>query len=298
MPTTSIYVQYREPSPLQQVWIHFRDNPFALAALYVFVLILLLMILAPWLAPHDAMQQFSERVLVPPSWDEQGQINFFFGTDDLGRDVLSRILYGARYSLGYPLLIVVIAGVIGCAIGAAAGLSKGIKSSSLNHLLDVVLSIPSLLLALIIIAILGPDLGNVVFAISLVLIPQFIHSVRNAVHDELYKDYVIAARLNGCSQWYLLTRVILPNITTVIVMQITLALSTAILDIAALGFLGLGVQAPLPEWGTMLARSLDQVYVSPWVMALPGLALFLTVFSINVIGDSLRAAIKERVGSS
>lgn len=298
MPTTSIYVQYREPSPLQQVWINFRDNPFAVAALYVFGFILVLMILAPWLAPHDAMQQFSERVLVPPSWDEQGQINFFFGTDDLGRDVLSRILYGARYSLGYPLLIVLIAGIVGCAIGAAAGLSKGIKSSSLNHLLDVVLSIPSLLLALIIIAILGPDLGNVVFAISLVLVPQFIHSVRNAVHDELYKDYVIAARLNGCSQWYLLTRVILPNITTVIVMQITLALSTAILDIAALGFLGLGVQAPLPEWGTMLARSLDQVYVSPWVMALPGLALFLTMFSINIIGDSLRAAIKDRVGSS
>jgi len=298
MPTTKLYFQYREPSPLRQVWLNFQRNPFALSALYCLALITLMMLLAPFISPFDANQQFSDTISLPPSWDDDGKMRHFFGTDDLGRDMLSRIMHGARYSLGYPILIVLFAGLVGTAIGAAAGISKGIKSSTLNHLLDVLLSIPSLLLALIIIAILGPSLENVVIALSLVLIPQFIHAVRNAIHDEIYKDYVVAAKLNGCSTWYILTRVIFPNITTVIVMQTTFALSTAILDIAALGFLGLGVQAPAPEWGTMLARSLDQVYLSPWLMALPGIALFLTVFSINVIGDSLRAAIQERIRNS
>lgn len=298
MPTTKLYFQYREPSPLRQVWLNFQRNPFALSALYCLAFITVMMLIAPFISPFDANQQFSETISLPPSWDDDGKMRHFFGTDDLGRDMLSRIMHGARYSLGYPILIVLFAGLVGTAIGAAAGISKGIKSSTLNHLLDVLLSIPSLLLALIIIAILGPSLENVVIALSLVLIPQFIHAVRNAIHDEIYKDYVVAAKLNGCSTWYILTRVIFPNITTVIVMQTTFALSTAILDIAALGFLGLGVQAPAPEWGTMLARSLDQVYLSPWLMALPGLALFLTVFSINVIGDSLRAAIQERIRNS
>lgn len=298
MPNTKLYFQYREPSPLTQVWINFQSNPFALAALYCLGFITLMMLLAPVLSPFDANQQFSDVISLPPSWDDDGKMRYFFGTDDLGRDMLSRIMHGARYSLGYPILIVLFAGIIGTALGAGAGMTRGLKSSTLNHLLDVLLSIPSLLLALIIIAILGPSLENVVIALSLVLIPQFIHAVRNAVHDEIYKDYVVAAKLNGCSTWYILTRVIFPNITTVIVMQTTLALSTAILDIAALGFLGLGVQPPAPEWGTMLARSLDQVYLSPWLMILPGLALFLTVFSINVIGDSLRAAIQERIRNS
>lgn len=298
MPSRSIYYQYREPSPLRMLWLHMNRNPFAVIALYIFSFVLLMMVLSPMISPYSPDQQFGEAISQPPAWHELGEIRFLFGTDDLGRDLLSRVLAGAVYSLGYPLIATAIAAIIGISIGAWAGMSRGVQSSTLNHLLDVLLSIPSLLLALVIIAILGPSLLNVMLAITLVLIPQFIHSVHNAFYEERSKDYVIASKLNGCSRWYLLTRVIFPNITSVVVMQVTFALSTAILDIAALGFLGLGVQAPAPEWGNMLARSLDQVYLSPWTMILPGLALFLTVLSINVLGDSLRAAIQERIRSS
>ncbi|CUA82927.1 ABC transporter permease subunit [Pseudidiomarina woesei] len=295
MPSKSIYYQYREPSPLRLLWLHMNANPFAVVAFYIFSFLILLMVLSPVIAPYSPDAQFSGAISQPPAWHELGQIQYLFGTDDLGRDLLSRVLAGSVYSLGYPLLATTVAALIGISIGAWAGMSHGVQSSTLNHLLDVVLSIPSLLLALVIIAILGPALHNIMIAITLVLIPQFIHSVHNAFYEERTKDYVAASRLNGCSRWYILTRVIFPNITTVVVMQVTFALSTAILDIAALGFLGLGVQAPAPEWGTMLARSLDQVYLAPWTMILPGVALFLTVLSINVLGDSLRAAIQERV---
>ncbi|MDT7524853.1 MAG: ABC transporter permease subunit [Pseudidiomarina maritima] len=298
MPNTSIYYQHREPSPLRQLWLHITANPFAMVAFYIIAGIMVLMVLSPLISPFSSETQFSDHVLQPPAWHAEGQIRFLFGTDDLGRDLLSRVLHGSVYSLGYPLLATLLAAVIGISIGAWAGMSQGVQSSTLNHLLDVLLSIPSLLLALVIIAILGPALHNVMIAITLVLIPQFIHSVHNAFYEERNKEYVVASKLNGCTRWYLLTRVIFPNITSVVVMQITFALSTAILDIAALGFLGLGVQAPAPEWGTMLARSLDQVYLSPWTMVLPGLALFLTVLSINVLGDSVRAAIQERIRNS
>ncbi|RUO79438.1 ABC transporter permease subunit [Pseudidiomarina taiwanensis] len=295
MPNNSIYYQQREPSPLRSIWLLMSSNPFVVVAFWALSIIFVLMLLSPLITPYDANQQFADAILQPPSWHNEGEIRFLFGTDDLGRDLLSRIIAGSVYSLGYPLVAVAFAALIGIAIGAWAGLSSGMRSSGLNHMLDVILSIPSLLLALVIIAILGPSLFNVMLAITLVLIPQFIHSVRNAIRDEIHKDYVTASKLNGCSTWYLLTRVIFPNITATVVMQLTFALSTAILDIAALGFLGLGVQAPAPEWGTMLARSLDQVYLYPWTMVLPGLALFITILAINVLGDNLRLSIQKRV---
>ncbi|RUO80625.1 peptide ABC transporter permease [Idiomarina tyrosinivorans] len=294
MLNTNLYYQERNPSPTQQLWRHFSANLAAMIALSFLALGLLVMLFSPWLAPYDANQQFAQALSIPPSWTEPGDMRFILGTDDIGRDLLSRIITGMRYSLGYPLVIVLVAAIVGITIGAFAGITRGLRASALNHLLDVLLSIPSLLLALVVIAILGPGLENAVIATTLVLIPQFVHSVRNSFHDEWNKDYVIASRLNGCPTWYLMLRVIMPNITPMIVMQITSALSIAILDIAALGFLGLGVQAPAPEWGTMLARSLDQVYLSPWSMILPGMALFVLVLCVNVVGDSLRTAIKER----
>lgn len=295
MPSANLYYQQQPPSPLRQIWLHLSANPWALFALTLLSLWLLLMAGATWLTPHDPLQQYTEMMLQPPAWQDEGKIRFLFGTDDLGRDLLSRMIAGASYSLGLPLLAVLLALLIGLPIGAWAGMTRGLQSSTLNHLLDALNAIPSLLLALIIIAILGPSLINVVLALVLVLIPSFIHETHNAIRDERYQDYVMASRLNGCSRWFLLTRVIFPNITAPMVMHVTLALSTAIFDIAALGFLGLGVPAPAPEWGSMLARSLEQVYVAPWTMILPGLALFLTLLSINILGDSLRSAIQERV---
>lgn len=289
-----IYYQFKAPSPLLMIWREFHANPISVAAYYLLAVIVLAMLLAPILAPYSPEWQFTDVIYLPPAWHPEGEMRFVFGTDDLGRDILSRVLYGAWYSLGYPLIATFIAAFIGTTIGAWAGMSRGVQSSTLTHFLDVVLTIPSLLLALVIVAIFGPSLHTVMIAITLVLIPQFIHSVQNAVYTERAKEYVIAARLNGCSRSYILKRVIFPNITSVIVVQLTFALSTAILDIAALGFLGLGVQSPAPEWGTMLARSLDHMYLNPWSMLLPGLMLFVTVLSINILGDNLHRAIQQQ----
>lgn len=291
----NLYYEERTPSPLNQVWNQFRHNLWAMAALYVLAAIVLITVFAPLVAPYSPTEQFTDALSMPPAWADEGSFKFLLGTDELGRDMLSRLLYGSRLSFGLPLIVVILAALVGIPLGALAAMSAGVKSSTLKHLLDVLLSIPSLLLALIIVAILGPGLFNALLAIWLVLIPQFLHATRNAVHAQYRQDYVVAAQLNGVSQWYLLRVVILPNTVKVLVVQLTMALSTAILDIAALGFLGLGAQPPASEWGTMLAKSVEVAYSSPWVMALPGLALFITLVAINIVGDSLKSAIDERV---
>lgn len=295
MSNDKLYYEERTPSPLQQVWRQFRHNWWAIGALHVLGLVVLVTVLAPFIAPYSPTEQFTDALSLPPAWSADGEIRFLLGTDELGRDMLSRLLHGAQLSFGLPLLVVIGAALIGMPLGAWAAMSRGVKSSTLKHLLDVLLSIPSLLLALIIIAILGPGLSNALLAIWLVLIPQFLHATRNAVHTQRHQDYVVAAELNGVSKWYLLFVVIMPNTVKVLVVQFTMAVSTAILDIAALGFLGLGAQSPAPEWGSMLAKSVEVAYSSPWVMALPGLALFITLICVNVVGDSLKSAIDERV---
>jgi len=221
-------------------------------------------------------------------------VRFLLGTDDLGRDVLSRLMNGATYTFGLSVVAALITTVIGVLVGTFAGISRGIRSSFLNHLLDITLSIPSLLLAIIIIAILGPGLMNTVWAIILALLPQFIHSVRNLIVEELNKDYITAFKLDGASNWHILARGIFPNIYEHIVVIFTMALSTAILDISALGFLKLGAQPPTTEWGAILAENLGLIYLAPWTVGLPGVLLFLAVLSTNLVGDGLRQVLKER----
>jgi cationic peptide transport system permease protein len=173
-------------------------------------------------------------------------------------------------------------------------MSKGVKSSIFNHLLDLALTIPSLLLAIVIVAVLGPGLLNTIWAIMLALLPQFVHGVRNAIAQQLKQDYVTAYRLDGANQRQLLFSVILPNIWEQLVLMGAMALSTAVLDIAALGFLGIGAQSPTAEWGAMIADSLDSIYLAPWTVALPGLLIFITVLAVNLVGDGLRVAMKKR----
>lgn len=297
MPHINLYHYDETPSPLQLVWRTFRTRFLSMAALYFLLVMMLLVLASPLLAPFHTSAQFADAISLPPSWVDSGNMKYLFGTDDLGRDMLSRLLIGGLYSLGLPILMVAISSLIGMSVGAVAGVDRTIKYQSLTRLFDTLLSIPSFLMALIIIAILGTGFNNVAFAITLSLIPQFIFVTRNAVYEEWHKDYVTASRLNGCSTFYLLYRVILPNITPALVMQLTVSLSVAIMDIAALSFLGLGIQAPTPEWGSMLARSLEEVYLSPWSMVLPGVTLFVTILAINIVGDSLRRALKDRVNS-
>lgn len=290
-----LYYEERTPSPLQQVWLDFKANPLAMAGLYILSFLIFISIFAPLVAPFGANEQFTDSLSLPPAWSDQGDLRFLLGTDVLGRDMLSRLLHGAQLTFGLPLLVVFTAALIGIALGIAAAFTVGVKSSSLKHFLDVLFSIPSLLLALVIVAIIGPGLTNAVIAIGLVMIPQFLHITRNAIAEEVPKDYVVASKLNGVNTIYLVSYVIFPNIVKVVVINFTLALSAGILDIAALGFLGLGAQAPTPEWGAMLAQSLEVSYNTPWVMALPGLALFFTLISVNVVGEALRSALQHRL---
>lgn len=292
---TSLYQDEVHPSPLQQTWVEFTRSHIAFFGLCCFLFFIFLIMVGPFIVPYSPLQQNIDAILIPPAWSPSGGINYMLGTDSLGRDILTRIIYGSRVTFGISLLLVIVSMFIGVLIGAVAGMTYGLQSSVLNHFLDSIMAIPTLLIAIIIVAILGPGLMNSMWAITLALIPQFIHYTRDAVRKELSKSYVIATRLDGASKIHVFTHTILPNIIETLVVQGTQALSIAILDISALGFLGLGVQAPAPELGNMLAEGLDIAYIAPWSIAVPGSAIFIMILSINLVGDGLRSALHNRL---
>ena len=284
------------PSPLALAWVEYRRRPLQMAALYILGVITLIALIAPWLSPFDLDVQHRDQLLLPPAWEPGGSFRHFLGTDDLGRDMLSQLILGSQATFGTALLTVLLAAAIGISIGVAAGMTRGIKSSVLHHLLDTTLSIPTLLLAVAAIALFGVGLWPVLLAVLLSQIPQFIRSTRAALVRELPKAYVTAARLDGQGKARLFFRTLLPNLLEPLGLQFCTSLATAILDIAALGFLRLGAQSPQPEWGAMLSGGLEHLYHSPWMVALPGLALLLTVLSVNVVGEGLRHALAKGVG--
>ena len=250
---------------------------------------------APIITPYDAVEQNIDGLLIPPSWLANGSISHIFGTDALGRDLFTRIIYGCRITLGSAFITVVLAMLVGVSLGTFAGMLRGVRSSIVNHLLDALMAIPTLLIAIIIVAILGTGLVNSMWAITLALIPQFVHHTRSFVRAEMKKEYIVASKLDGASRWQLFVHSILANMTEMLVVQGTLALSIAVIDISALGFLNLGAQSPLPELGVILADGLDVAYLAPWNVAVPGMAIFFMVLSINIVGDGLRSALKKRV---
>jgi cationic peptide transport system permease protein len=289
-----LYQEEYHPSPLENVWIEFKRSHLAVFGLIVLVIFLLITLLAPILAPYNPDLQNTNTISLPPSWNASGSISHLFGTDALGRDVLSRLLYGARVTFGSSIIIVSVAAFIGVGVGALAGLLSGIRSSIVNHLFDSIMSIPTLLIAIIIVAIMGTGLFNTMLAITLALVPQFIHQTRSFVKEELNKDYVLLDKLDGASSVRIFFTSILPGMIELIVVQATIALSIAILDISALGFLSLGAQNPTIELGQILSQSLNTAYVAPWLIALPGLCIFLMVLSINIVGEGLRSALRNR----
>ena len=294
MARDKIYLEEEFPSPLLQLWHNFRESPVVTIGFGCFVFLSVLAIFSPIIAPDSPVENHLDKLLLPPSWHNDGDVSFLLGTDNLGRDMLSRLMHGTSLTFGLSFIVVIISLVIGVFIGSLSALTKGLKSSFLNHFLDVVLSIPSLLLAIIIVAILGPGLDNTLWAIVMVLIPQFVHITRNAVEEEFQKDYVLASRLDGASSLRILYYSIFPNIIEKLISQGTLAQSAAILDIATLGFLGLGAPIPMPEWGAMLANGIDLFYIAPWTVYLPGLAILFSVVATNLVGEGMRHAIKQR----
>jgi cationic peptide transport system permease protein len=295
MPSDNIYAEKRLPSAFRQSWHHFYSDTPAMIGLYGFGAVLLLCLFGGLLAPYGIDQQFLGYQLLPPSWSRYGDVSFFLGTDDLGRDVLSRMLSGVAPTVGSAILVTLFAAFWALVLGVLAGMTHGVRSAVMNHVLDTLLSIPSLLLAIIVVAFLGPRLEHAMLAVWLALMPRLVRAIYSAVHDELEKEYVVAARLDGATSRNILRYAILPNVLPMLISEITRALSMAILDIAALGFLDLGAQLPSPEWGAMLGDSLELIYVAPWTVMLPGAALMVSILIINLLGDGMRRAVEAGV---
>ncbi|SEK39423.1 cationic peptide transport system permease protein [Colwellia chukchiensis] len=294
MARDKVYQEEDFPTPLMQLWHNFKQPPVVMIGFSCFIFLIILAVVANFITPYSAVENHLDYLLLPPAWSNEGNISFLLGTDNLGRDMLSRLMQGASLTFGLSIIVVAVSLVIGVIIGSLSALTTGIKSSILNHFLDVILSIPSLLLAIIIVAILGPGLENTLWAIIMVLIPQFVHITRNAVKEEFAKDYVLASRLDGANSFRILRYSVFPNIIEKLISQATLAQSAAILDIAALGFLGLGAPLPMPEWGAMLANGIDMFYIAPWTVYLPGLAILFSVIATNLVGEGMRHALKVR----
>ncbi|MFV0360266.1 ABC transporter permease subunit [Tropicimonas sp.] len=286
------------PGRLREFWFYFRENRGAVFGLWVFLVFLFIAVFAPLIVPHDPTQQFRQHLLQPPAWQEGGSWSYALGTDALGRDLLSRLLMGARYSFFVGIVVVVVAATGGITVGLLAGFSPKWLDTLIMRVMDVILAFPSLLLALVLVAILGPSLLNAMIAIAIVLQPHYVRLTRAAVMSERHKDYVTSARVAGSGLLRLMFVTVLPNCLAPIIVQAALSFSTAILDAAALGFLGMGAQPPTPEWGTMLAEAREFILRAWWVVTFPGLAILITVLAINLMGDGLRDALDPKLKRS
>jgi dipeptide transport system permease protein len=284
-----------QPSPLASFWAAFRENKGAVFGLAVFSVIVLLALTANIVAPHSPIEQFRDAVRAPPVWEGRGSWRFPLGTDGDGHDMLSRLIFGARVSLFIGLSVMGVSFVIGVALGLVAAMGGPILDVAITRLMDLIMAVPSLVLAVLVVAVLGPSLANTIIAVTIVYLPAYVRLTRASALGELSKDYVTAARVVGVGPLRLAVSTVLPNCLAPLVVQAALGVSSAILEAAALGFLGLGAQPPTPEWGAMLADSREFIRSDPWIVALPGLAILITVLAINLMGDGLRDALDPKM---
>ena len=282
-------------TPLRDFWRSFSANKGAIGGLVIVSLVLLLAAFANQIAPYAPDLTDTTVSLVAPAWASGGSSAHLLGTDAIGRDILSRLIFGARLSLLIGVAVVVISIVTGTVLGLLSGYIRGMFEVLVMRLMDIILTLPSLLLAIVIVAILGPGLMNAMLAVAIVVLPHYVRITRAAVIAEASRDYVTAARMGGASHLRLMFSEILPNCTAPLIVQASLGISAAILDAAALGFLGLGAQPPSPEWGTMLADAREFVLRAWWVVTFPGLAILITVLAFNLLGDGLRDALDPKL---
>jgi dipeptide transport system permease protein len=280
---------------LHQFWAQFSRNRGAVAAGALVLTLIALGLCAPLVAPHSPVEQFRDAVQAPPAWLAGGSWRFVLGTDEAGRDILSRLIYGARLSLWIGCVSVALALLPGIALGLAAAFFPKWLDAPVMRTMDVLLALPSLLLAVAVVAIIGPGLINTMLAIAVVSLPAYVRLTRAAALGELRKDYVTASRMAGAGTLRLMFSQVLPNCAAPLIVQATLGFSAAILDAAALGFLGLGVQPPMAEWGAMLASARDYIDSAWWIVTMPGLAILSAVLSINLFGDGLRDALDPKL---
>jgi dipeptide transport system permease protein len=283
------------PGPWRELWRSYAQSRGALLGLALVVALIVVALGADVIAPHPPNEQYREFTLAPPAWSVGGSAQFLLGTDPVGRDMLSRLIHGTRLSLAIGSISVSLSLLLGIALGLVAGYARGLTETVIMRLMDVMLSLPSLLLAIAVVAILGPGLANAMYAIAVVLLPHYVRLTRAAVIAEAKRDYVTSSRIAGAGPLRLMVMTILPNCLAPLIVQATLGFSNAILDAAALGFLGLGAQPPTPEWGSMLASALEFIQRAPWVVTFPGLAILVTVLGFNLMGDGLRDALDPKL---
>ncbi len=284
-----------QPSSLTAFWAAFRENKGAVFGLAVFGLVVLLALSANVVAPYSPIVQFRDAVRAPPLWETGGSWRFILGTDGDGHDMLSRLIFGARVSLLIGFSVMSFSFVIGVVLGLLAAMTGPIVDVAVTRLMDLIMAVPSLVLAILVVAVLGPSLANTIVAVTIVYLPRYVRLVRASALGELNKEYVTAARLVGVGPLRLALSTVLPNCLAPLIVMAALGVSDAILEAAGLGFLGLGAQPPTPEWGSMLADSREFIRSDPWIVTLPGLAILITVVAINLAGDGLRDALDPKM---
>ncbi|WP_145333242.1 nickel transporter permease [Paenibacillus xylanexedens] len=275
--------------PWREAWRTFRRNQLALAGLIIIVFFIVLAFLAPYISPYDYKEQVLQDRLQAPSAEH------WFGTDDLGRDVFSRVIHGARISLWVGFFSVIGSIIAGALLGLVAGFYGKWADMLISRLFDILLAFPGILLAIAIVAILGPSLQNALLAIAIVNIPTYGRLVRSRVLSLRQEEFITSARTLGAGNGRILFRHILPNSLTPLIVQGTLGIGTAIIEAAALGFLGMGAQPPDPEWGKMLSDSRQYIQKAPWTLIFPGLSIMLTVLGFNLMGDGLRDTLDPKM---
>jgi dipeptide transport system permease protein len=287
--------QREPPGPWREFWGYFSANHGAVAGLVVVVFVLGLAAFANVIAPYPPDLTNNAAFLKPPAWQAGGSWAYPLGTDAIGRDMLSRLIHGARLSLLIGIAVVALSIVVGIILGLVAGYLRDVTEIAIMRLMDIILTLPSLLLAIVIVAILGPGVMNAMLAVAVIVLPHFVRITRAAVITEMSKDYVTAARAGGAGRLRLMLNEVLPNCAAPLIVQASLGVSTAILDAAALGFLGLGAQPPASEWGTMLTDAREFVLRAWWVVTFPGLMILVTVLAFNLLGDGLRDAFDPKL---
>ncbi len=284
-----------DPCPIKAFYQSFFANRGAAIAFFFILLVLIVAIFAPWIATYDPLTQYRDHLMQPPMWQTNGSAAFPLGTDEVGRDILSRLMHGGRLSLFIGFCAVIFALIPGAMLGLLAAFYPRVFGITVMHLMDIMMSMPTLLLAVAIMAMLGPGLLNAMIAIAIASLPGYARMTRSLVMMELHRDYVTAARVSGAGTLRIMLFTVLPNCMAPLIVHMTMNFSSAILEIAALGFLGLGIQPPEPEWGTMLASAREYMERAWWIVTMPGLIILLSVVSINLIGDGLRDALDPRL---
>ena len=289
LPVQDEQVVTKKRSQLKEVWRRFCRNKQAMIGLAMLFLLIFAAVFANVIAPYDPVEQNLLIRLQGPS------AAHWFGTDELGRDIFSRILYGARISLTVGLIAVSISCVAGCALGAIAGYYGGILDTVIMRISDIMMAIPSILLNISIVAALGTGLQNVMIAIGISSVPAYCRIMRASLLSLKNQEFVDASRVAGSTDFYIIMHHIIPNSLAPLIVQATLKIGGAILSCASMSFIGLGIVPPTPEWGAMLSTGRDFLRDAPHLTAFPGLAIMFAVFSMNLIGDGLRDALDQKL---